>query len=139
MEAIYTKRYIKIQDGQIFDTSKDKEKAPVIANTRQKILREADTIEELCDGFILQDKSGSHGCKGIPCRFFDWVYVFPQAGYQDGYVAFIDGKKCQKVYISLKQLDDKLFTVYGYTSNESSICGIMLVAELTKKGEFELL
>lgn len=126
--------YVKTKDGQIFDISNiSKQKGLVTTFHGQKILREADNIEELCDGFILVDKSASRGCKGISYRFFNWI------NKQGGFVIFMDGKKFRKCCFSLRQLNDEPFTVYGYTSREDDIGGIMLVAKLTKKGEFELL
>lgn len=123
--------YVKTKDGQIFDISKETE--PVSTYHGQRIIKDSDDIEELCDGFILVDKSASRGCKGISYRFFNWIYK------QGDFVIFMDGKKFRKYCFSLRQLNDEPFTVYGYTSREDDIGGIMLIAKLTKKGEFELL
>jgi hypothetical protein len=80
---------------------------------KSKVIAQADTIEELCDEFVLFDKQfNTHGLFDKKVITYEWL----------------------KSHIEIYQ--EKYFTIYGAIWTDK---GLIYVAKMNEKGELELL
>ena len=114
-------KYIRTFDGKIFDTSKEtiifdtlypkgEELLSNTINIKEDVLKQADTIEELCDEFVVSYEDGAR----IVYQDLEWAKVKAKASLEVGHKSII----------------------YGAIWTDK---GLIYVAKMNDKGELELL
>ena len=105
--------YIRTKDGRILDFDKLNEVSKLSIDMAEEPIREADTIEELCDEFVVFDKEQPNG------------KLLYYKGFENLKKEFIDFEK-----------DKEKVVVYGGIWTDK---GLIYVAKMNDKGEFELI
>ena len=105
--------YTRTKDGRILDFDKLNEVSKLSIDMAEEPIREADTIEELCDEFVVFDKEQPNG------------KLLYYKGFENLKKEFIDFEK-----------DKEKVVVYGGIWTDK---GLIYVAKMNDKGEFELI
>ena len=105
--------YIRTKDGRILDFDKLNEVSKLSIDMEEEPIRESDTIEELCDGFVIFDKEQPNG------------KLHYYKGFENLKKEFIDFEK-----------DKEKVDAYGVVWTDK---GLICVAKMNDKGELELI
>lgn len=102
--------YIRTKDGRILDFDKLNEVSKLSIDMAEEPIREADTIEELCDGVIEKCLSGNR---------FNYIFDFNKQeamevmnidinkGYKEFYFGIFVNRKNKIDFISVARMNDK--------------------------------
>ena len=105
--------YIRTKDGRILDFDKLNEISKLSIDMEEESIREADTIDELCDEFVVSDKEQPNG------------KLLYYKGFENLKKEFIDFEK-----------DKEKVVVCGAIWTDK---GLIYVAKMNDKGDLELI
>ena len=105
--------YVRTKDGRILDFDKLNEVSKLSIDMEEESIREADTIDELCDEFVVFDKEQPNG------------KLLYYKGFENLKKEFIDFEK-----------DKEKVVVFGAIWTDK---GLIYVAKMNDKGELELI
>ena len=105
--------YIRTKDGRILDFDKLNEVSKLSIDMAEEPIRESENIEDLCDEFVVFDKEQPNG------------KLLYYKGFENLKKEFIDFEK-----------DKEKVVVYGGIWTDK---GLIYVAKMNDKGEFELI
>ena len=105
--------YVRTKDGRILDFDKLNEVSKLSIDMEEESIREADTIDELCDEFVAFDKEQPNG------------KLLYYKGFENLKKEFIDFEK-----------DKEKVVVFGSIWTDK---GLIYVAKMNDKGELELI
>ena len=105
--------YVRTKDGRILDFDKLNEVSKLSIDMEEESIREADTIDELCDEFVVFDKEQPNG------------KLLYYKGFENLKKEFIDFEK-----------DKEKVVVFGSIWTDK---GLIYVAKMNDKGELELI
>ena len=105
--------YIRTKDGRILDFDKLNEVSKLSIDMAEEPIREADTIEDLCDEFVVFDKEQPNG----------------KLLYYKGF------EKLKKEFIDFEKDKEKV-VVFGAIWTDK---GLIYVTKMNDKGELELI
>ena len=124
------KKYIRTKDGRVFNFIEKQPHNYILVNNKEtygdicididEILKQADTIEELCDEFVLVDENYCHDFY-IDHYYDDMVEVYEE-----------EKERCKNPFPYPRK--PRMFYCAIWTDK-----GLIYVAKMNEKGELELL
>ena len=102
--------YIRTKDGRILDFDKLNEVSKLSIDMAEEPIREADTIEELCDEFVIHRKETNYNFVWNKERNIGFYYFCSWPEKYDVYGAvWVDGKGL--IYVAKMDSDGKLVLI----------------------------